>query len=90
MAKITRTLGENVPQELVFRATQAPTCRPRALSNARRTRNRRSMSLSAVVPQMWSTGPLPSAQHTQVAWVGEWNRGDIRDVQKQLRGLKAR
>lgn len=89
MAKITRTLGENVPQELVFRVAAAQACRPRAISNARRTRNRRSMSLTSVQPQVWSTGPAPS-QHSQAMWVGEWNRRDIGDVQKQLRGLKAR
>lgn len=33
--------------------------------------------------KMWATGSPGS-------WMGEWNRRDIRDVQKQLRALKAR
>ncbi|EGN92988.1 hypothetical protein SERLA73DRAFT_146406 [Serpula lacrymans var. lacrymans S7.3] len=43
---------------------------------------RRSMSLSA--PRVAST---PRGRQD---WVGEWNRGDIRDVQRELRALKAR
>lgn len=79
MNKINRTFGENVPTELVF-----PTLRNRGPSFTSRpatvTRNRRSMTVSST--QMWCTG-------TQ-AWVGEWNRGNIQEVQAQLRQLKAR
>jgi len=48
--------------------------------SATATRNRRSMTVSNT--QVWCTG-------TQ-AWVGEWNRGNIQEVQAQLRQLKAR
>ena len=79
MNKINRTFGENVPTELVF---PTPTSRrPSFISRPPTvTRNRRSMAVSDT--QMWCTG-------TQ-AWVGEWNRGNIQEVQAQLRQLKAR
>lgn len=77
--KLNRTFGENVPTELIF-----PTSRNPAPSFPTRpvpvTRNRRSMSVGTA--QVWSTG-------TQ-GWVGEWNRGNIKEVQAQLRQLKAR
>ncbi|KAF9652759.1 hypothetical protein BDM02DRAFT_3108873 [Thelephora ganbajun] len=79
MNKVNRTFGENVPTELIFPAmmdsTPSLTSRPATI-----TRNRRSMTVSGA--QVWSTG-------TQ-AWVGEWNRGNIQEVQAQLRQLKAR
>jgi len=79
MNKINRTFGENVPTELVF-----PTLTNRGpLFTSRSptiTRKRRSMTVGST--QMWSTG-------TQ-GWVGEWNRGNIQEVQVQLRQLKAR
>ena len=79
MNKINRTFGENVPTELVF-----PTLSNRRPSFASRsptvTRKRRSMTVGST--QIWSTG-------TQ-GWVGEWNRGNIQEVQVQLRQLKAR
>jgi len=79
MSKVNRTFGENVPTELIFPTLTNPspsfTSRPAAAN-----RNRRSMTVSSA--QVWCTG-------TQ-AWVGEWNRGNIREVQAQLRQLKAR
>jgi len=79
MSKVNRTFGENVPTELIFPAPRNPT--PSFTSTpATVTRNRRSMTIST--PHGWSTGTK--------GWVGEWNRGDIRQVQAQLRQLKAR
>jgi hypothetical protein len=79
MSKINRTFGENVPAELVFPALRNR--RPSFVSRpATGTRKRRSMTVGST--QMWCTG-------TQ-AWVGEWNRGNIQEVQAQLRQLKAR
>jgi len=77
MNKINRTFGENVPTELVF-----PTLKNRSFTSrsATITRKRRSMTVGST--QMWTTG-------TQ-GWVGEWNRGNIQEVQVQLRQLKAR
>jgi len=79
MSKVNRTFGENVPTELIFPAPRNPAPSFTACSDPV-TRNRRSMTVSTT--QVWSTG-------TQ-GWVGEWNRGNIREVQVQLRQLKAR
>jgi len=77
--KINRTFGENVPTELIFPTVVdcAPllTSRPPTV-----TRKRRSMTVSST--QVWCTGSQ--------SWVGEWNRGNIQEVQAQLRQLKAR
>lgn len=77
--KINRTFGETVPTELIFPTLANPTpslaSRPATL-----TRSRRSATISDT--QVWCTG--------NQAWVGEWNRGDIQEVQAQLRQLKAR
>lgn len=136
MAKLTRTLGENIPPELVLgfglrsKSKSAPSVLTQAQAQpqaqvdddaATMARRRRSMSvdLGAIAMQnqaattttttaavnqkaddarsakgakgspvspsskMWATGSPGS-------WMGEWNRRDIRDVQKQLRALKAR
>jgi len=79
MSKVNRTFGESVPTELIFPTltnyTPSFTSRPPTV-----TRNRRSMTIGST--QVWCTG-------TQ-GWVGEWNRGNIQEVQAQLRQLKAR
>ena len=77
--KINRTFGESVPTELIFPTLTNPT-RSFTSRSATATRNRRSMTVNNT--QVWCTG-------TQ-AWVGEWNRGNIQEVQAQLRQLKAR
>ncbi|KAK7689611.1 hypothetical protein QCA50_007404 [Cerrena zonata] len=86
MAKLTRTLGENVPPELVF-SQQAPLgsytgehsiCKPRTMSVDHAARR----DVFARTSQIWMTGTK--------GWQGAWNRKDIREVQKQLRNLKAR
>ncbi|KIP02752.1 hypothetical protein PHLGIDRAFT_26436 [Phlebiopsis gigantea 11061_1 CR5-6] len=59
-----------------------------------KTRPRRSMSVdfASHAPE----GTLPAARSSRVwvtgnkTWRGEWNRKDIREVQQQLRSLKAR
>lgn len=86
MAKLTRTLGENVPAELVF--SEKPLAGSYKGDCA--VRKQRSMSVDGAVKrdafartsQIWMTG-------TKV-WQGAWNRKDIREVQKQLRSLRAR
>jgi len=77
--KINRTFGETVPTELIFPTLVKPTPSFASRSTTA-TRNRRSMTVSNT--QVWCTG--------NQAWVGEWNRGDIQEVQAQLRQLKAR
>lgn len=87
MAKLTRTLGENVPPELVF----SPEPLLGSYTGDYVLHKQRSISVDhkaagrdafARTSQIWMTG-------TKV-WQGAWNRKDIREVQKQLRSLKAR
>ncbi|PSR72661.1 hypothetical protein PHLCEN_2v11469 [Hermanssonia centrifuga] len=81
MAKLTRTLGENIPPEIVFPPTTST-------SNARSAPTQRQLA-TAVHPikrssRVWMTGSNLGT------WTGEWNRKDIKEVQKKLRTLKAR
>ncbi|KAL7277931.1 hypothetical protein ACG7TL_007879 [Trametes sanguinea] len=128
LAKLKRTLGENVPIELVLplrsarqpSASSSPTTPPSATKPSsypvtprsseklqlpqatlprpakqerqpQKTSRRRSMSVDfqqAEPPserrssRVWVTG--------NGSWTGEWNRKDIREVQQQLRALRAR
>ncbi|EKM55709.1 uncharacterized protein PHACADRAFT_256523 [Phanerochaete carnosa HHB-10118-sp] len=73
MAKLKRTLGENIPPEMVFaslHAEQAP-------------------SVTATPPPKRSSEVWVTADRNGT-WVGEWNRSDIGEVQRQLRNLRAR
>ncbi|KAH7919523.1 hypothetical protein BV22DRAFT_1075099 [Leucogyrophana mollusca] len=82
MAKLARHLGENVPTELVFPTPASPVKTPEA-----RRRNRRSMSLSVDQANLNAIAHAPVKKQD---WVGEWNRDDIRDVQRELRNLRVR
>jgi hypothetical protein len=77
--KINRTFGESVPTELIFPTLVKPNVSYVSRQPAV-TRKRRSMTINTT--QVWCTGSQ--------AWVGEWNRGNIQEVQAQLRQLKAR
>lgn len=103
MAKLTRTLGEIIPPHLVFASKKpaaltgdagslysSPTSEEQP-QPATITRKRRSMSVDYSgksfpsfprSSRVWATG--------NETWRGEWNRKDIKDVQKQLRSLKSR
>lgn len=79
MAKLARTLGENVPPEMVF-----PTA-----TNGRRMVGSQSRPICITPPprrssRVWITGSKMGT------WTGEWNRRDIEEVQQKLRALKAR
>ena len=111
MAKLTRTLGEKIPPQLVFasRKPSTPSLHPDAASRVDSSASvklhattapnvagrRRSMSVD-FVNIMNADAPPPPGRSSRVwitgnsTWWGEWNRRDIRDVQKQLRNLKAR
>jgi len=80
MAKLARFLGENVPPELVFPSSQQPSFEP-PFQNL----NQRGKSVSAAD----HTAQALNRQRPMGEWVGEWNRTDIRDVQRELRALKA-
>lgn len=108
MAKLTRTLGEKIPPQLVFatRKPSVPSLRPTALAipslppkgslneKPKNTNRRRSMSVDFVNVMNANVPPVSRSSRVWVTststWWGEWNRKDIRDVQKQLRNLKAR
>jgi hypothetical protein len=91
LAKLARHLGENVPPELVF-----PTASP-VEERHQRAGKRRSMSVSelsggkyAPLPSANASGASQKALNGGAGWVGQWNRSDIRDVQRELRTLRAR
>jgi hypothetical protein len=89
MAQLARHLGENVPPELVAgQGPPAQLCSEEDLPN----RKRRSMSVDLTSPQNLPIVRRPevfSQTRTTSDWVGEWNQSDIRDVQRELRNLRA-
>ncbi|CDO69609.1 hypothetical protein BN946_scf184778.g2 [Trametes cinnabarina] len=106
LAKLKRTLGDNVPIDLVLplrapkhaSATPSPTTpsaaaksSPLSTPRAPQSSRRRSMSLD-----FQHTEPPSQRRSSRVwvtgngSWTGEWNRKDIREVQQQLRALRAR
>ena len=109
MARVMRTLGEKVPPELVFQAsdkdglendpvstTMLVDTRPvsRTRSTTTKTNRRRSASvgsstqwqrlLDLPAPVFSSGAKAPDDQR----WVGQWNRRNIGQVQRELRALK--
>jgi len=109
MARVMRTLGEKVPPELVFQAsdkdgpendpvstTMLVDTRPvsRTRSATTKTNRRRSASvgsstqwqrlLDLPAPVFSSGAKAPDDQR----WVGQWNRRNIGQVQRELRALK--
>jgi len=88
MAKLTRTLGESVPPELVFSLPQPEAQSIDAPQTPRAPTRRRKASMSVdenagrPSSQIWVTG--------MKGWRGEWNRKDIKEVQQGLRNLRSR
>jgi len=86
MAKLARHLGENIPAELVFASESAS--KPAAISPNCRTR-RRTQSVDVVGTELaYTSDNRPSFGRSRQEWVGEWNRSNIKDVQKELRYLR--
>lgn len=86
IAKLARHLGENVPPELVL--AQAP---PSQLHSRGGVPNRKRRSMSVNCASSQDKVLVPRTQFPSPAnsdWVGEWNRPDISDVQRELRALK--
>jgi hypothetical protein len=84
MAKLARHLSENVPPELV--TVRGPPAQLRSEEDVP-NRKRRSMSVDLTSPQNTPIAPkreVSSQTLTNSDWVGEWNRSDIRDVQREL------
>ena len=86
MAKLARHLGENIPAELVFASESAP--KLATISANCRTR-RRAQSVDVMPTEAARiSNNRPSLGRSRQEWVGEWNRSNIKDVQKELRNLK--
>lgn len=98
MAKLARHLGETIPPHLI---SAAPVESPKAdMVPAKK----RSMSVGCInaleaIDNVSELGfsqhkpavsfcPQPETQARLTSWVGEWNRDDIQEVQKQLRALR--
>ncbi|KAI6113777.1 hypothetical protein EDD16DRAFT_1599984 [Pisolithus croceorrhizus] len=89
VAKLSRHLGENIPPELI----PTPEAYPVPRSSQTQTPKKRSASVSCVIPKDVPFAPVevsPSKLVRSQDWVGQWNRSDIQEVQKELRNLKAR
>ncbi|KAI0062611.1 hypothetical protein BV25DRAFT_590168 [Artomyces pyxidatus] len=103
MERVMRTLGEPVPQELVFARTPSPTpCPivtvstngareelPVLASKAQKLRHRNMFVHGATClppPVYASSVRAPQGER----WVGEWNRHDIGEVQRELRQMRCR
>jgi hypothetical protein len=104
MARVVRTLGENVPPELVFHPSNSdkgalPESRspPRKLTNSK-TKGARRRSASVGSGTQWQRLldlPAPVFSSSSRApedqrWVGVWNRRNIAQVQRELRTLRGR
>ena len=101
MARVMRTLGEKVPPELVFQASDKDGVENQPMSTTvSRTRsltksNRRRSASVGSSAQWQSLLELPAPVYTSGAkapdderWVGEWNRRNIGQVQRELRALR--
>ncbi|KAI5997795.1 hypothetical protein F5J12DRAFT_850404 [Pisolithus orientalis] len=88
VAKLSRHLGENIPPELV----PAPEAHPIPRSSHTQSPPKKSASTSCVIPKDVPFAPvevLPSQHVWNQDWVGQWNRSDMQEVQRELRNLKA-
>lgn len=99
MAKLTRTLGEIVPPQLVFASRKPSSSNVNAVfpekahpvESTNDAGRRRSMSVD-----FSGTPDHPFDRSSKVwvtnnsTWRGEWNRKDIRVVQNELRSLRLR
>ena len=87
MAKLTRHLGENVPVELVLAADSVP--KSAAIHPSRRPRTRSQSVQVTRTEAARICDDRPSIGRPAQDWVGEWNRSNIKQVQRELRSLKA-
>jgi hypothetical protein len=97
MAKLTRHLGEIIPPHLISGAARKSPKLSLKVSTPP-AKKRRSMSVGGIdtVSELGfsqhkpavSYCPKAQPQVRQASWVGEWNRDDVREVQKQLRALR--
>ncbi|KAF7981343.1 hypothetical protein HWV62_33789 [Athelia sp. TMB] len=78
LAKLARHLGEHVPAHLVLGPARQP-----SLVGPPSVRGKRDLG----VPVMQESRRAAAGKRVP-SWTGEWNRTDMRDVQRQLRALK--
>jgi len=99
MARVMRTLGEKVPPELVFQASDKDGVENKPVSTTMpvdTTKSNRRRSASVGSNTQWQRVPeLPAPVFSSSAkapdderWVGEWNRRHIGQVQRELRALR--
>jgi hypothetical protein len=105
MARVMRTLGERVPPELVFQPSGKDSLEIHPVPNTvlldagsvSRTRSVRRRSASVGATTQWQRAldlPAPVYSSSSKApddqrWVGEWNRRNITQVQRELRALRS-
>ncbi|KAJ3932924.1 MAG: hypothetical protein NXY57DRAFT_917467, partial [Lentinula lateritia] len=93
MAKLTRTLGENIPPELVFNSqlhhshSQTTSLTP---SGGRKSSDtiRSTVSSCSTASEPSHLNETKRTYRKQAGWSGEWNRQDMDEVMNRLRGLK--
>ncbi|KAF8504560.1 hypothetical protein F5888DRAFT_1605573 [Russula emetica] len=102
MARVMRTLGEKVPPELVFQASDKdglennPVSTTMLLDTRSTTKSNRRRSASVGSSTQWQRLldlPAPVFSSSSKApddqrWVGKWNRRNIGQVQRELRALR--
>lgn len=89
MAKLARHLGERIPVELVIDSKSAP----KRTASPDRHPERHTQSVHVLhddVAHICGNMPPRDQLRSRQEWVGEWNRSNICDVQKELRNLKVR
>ncbi|KAI0001108.1 hypothetical protein BJV77DRAFT_972520 [Russula vinacea] len=92
MARVMRTLGEKVPPELVFQASDKVFLENYPVSDTMlldtrpgsRTRSAHAWQRDVLAPVFSSGSKAPDDQR----WVGEWNRRNMAQVQNELRALR--
>ncbi|KAJ7771303.1 hypothetical protein DFH07DRAFT_914014 [Mycena maculata] len=94
MAKLARTLGENVPPELVFPTSQTSKGRRRASTLCVPASTHELRRRGADLAREDSVGSLHPAYagEPEKGWSGEWGGsvGNMEDVVSRLRGLKVK
>ncbi|KAI0056714.1 hypothetical protein BV25DRAFT_1775306, partial [Artomyces pyxidatus] len=90
MARVMRTLGENVPPELVFHKASTPSLELDAGISYRLPPSPRvTTTVTDSCSLADSDAHTPRAAASE-RWIGEWNRQDIAQVQRELRQMRWR
>ena len=106
MAKLARHLGETIPPQLVFPTPRYSPSPLAGVPSVRRRRSMSVGDGSLMASEFGCKHYMPAVgdimqcsleeqkeqlgRNREASWVGEWNRGNMQEVQHQLRALKAR